>query len=739
MGKWTRRGFIAAGTVAGGALIVGVALRPGNRNSKLAPLVTGDGEALINTFVKVGADNTITVIAPHSEMGQGVHTALSQMLADEMDADWDLVRFLEAPGEPEFANYALGKGFVLGNMKVPAVLMPTVDGAFIQIAEAMDLQITGGSTSVQATGVHGLRVAGAAARQLLIEAAARQWSVPISELTAQSGQILHVASNRRAPFAEFAALAGTLTPPVNPVLKRPEQFTIMGQSKPRLDIPAKVDGSASFGIDVVLPGMKYAAVRGAPVFGSKVVSLDPQRALAMPGVLDVVDLGDAIAVVADGYWQAEQALQAVQATFADDHAKDVDQDVIFAQFRRDMDAGQGNEDRVRGDVAAAFSSADSVVEAEYRVPYLAHACMEPLNATARILDGRCEVWTGSQNPLGFKMAVAEALDLPAEQVTLHNQYLGGGFGRRSQPDYAVQAARIAQKTGHPVKLIWSREEDIRQDRYRPAVLSRFKAALDASGQPMAWQNHFVDKHEPAEATHIPYAIANLDVRDFASPTHVPFGPWRSVDHSQHSFFTESFIDELAHAAGADPYQYRRGLLEGEPRMRTVLDRAATEAGWDRPLPEGWGRGIALQRSFGTIVAQVLEIEVLAGKVRVDRVVCVVDPGFAVSPDGIAAQMESGVIYGLTAALYGEISIENGAVKQSNFHDYPMVRMDDTPKIEVHVINSGEVWGGAGEPGTPTVAPALANAVFDATGTRIRQLPLRIYDLQFRVEEREVSA
>jgi isoquinoline 1-oxidoreductase beta subunit len=300
----------------------------------------------------------------------------------------------------------------------------------------------------------------------------------------------------------------------------------------------------------------------------------------------------------------------------------------------------------------------------------------------------------------------------------------------------VFAARIAAAFGAPVKLIYSREEDTRQDFYRPAVVSRFKAGLDATGTPVAWQNHFVDKHEPAEATHIPYAIANLDIRDFDSPTHVPFGAWRSVDHSQHSFFTEGFVDELAAAAGQDGYRFRRSLLDDEPRMKAVLDRAAEESDWDRPLPAGWGRGIALQRSFGTIVSQVLEIEVVDGNVRVDRVVCAVDPGFAGNPDGLVAQMESGVIFGLTAALYGDISIENGAVKQGNFDDYEMVRMRESPRIETHIINSGESLGGAGEPGTPTVAPALANAVYDATGTRIRQLPLKIYDLEFRIEERD---
>ena len=734
MGKWTRRSFIAAGTLAGGGLVVGVLLRPGNRLPELAPLVTGEGEQLLNAFVKVGMDNRVTAIVPHAEMGQGVHTALTQMLADEMDADWSLVSMLEAPGEPEFANYALAKGFVLSGADIPAFLLPTLDGAFIQLTQMMSLQITGGSTSVQATGVYGMRVAGAAAREMLLSAASESWSVPVAELTAQNSMVSHAASDRSAPFSQFVQAAAALPPPNKPKLKTPDAFRIMGQSKARLDIPGKVDGSAQFGIDAELPGMKYATVQRSPVFGGTIVSMETGAAMAMPGVVDVVNLGDAVAVVADGYWQASQALVKVAVEYSDSPANSVDQDQIFERFARALDSDEGSEDLVRGDAASAFTQAARIIEAEYRVPYLAHACMEPLNATVRIENDLCEIWTGSQNPLGCKAAVAQALDMPEEQVKVHNQYLGGGFGRRSQADYAVQAALIAKAVGHPVKLIWSREEDIRQDAYRPAVLSRFKAALDESGSPVAWQNHFVDKHEPAEATHIPYGIANLDVRDFASPTHVPFGPWRSVDHSQHSFFTESFIDELAHAAGVDPYQYRRELLSHDLRMRAVLDKAAQESDWDRPLPAGWGRGIALQKSFGTIVSQVLEVEVVDGQVRVDRVVCAVDPGFAVNPNGLIAQMESGVIYGLTAALYGEVSIRDGAVQQGNFDDYEMVRMSEAPKIETYIINSGETWGGAGEPGTPTVAPALANAVYDATKTRIRQLPIKNYDLQFSIEE-----
>jgi isoquinoline 1-oxidoreductase beta subunit len=355
--------------------------------------------------------------------------------------------------------------------------------------------------------------------------------------------------------------------------------------------------------------------------------------------------------------------------------------------------------------------------------------MEPMNALARVTGERCEVWTGTQNPLGFRYSVADALEMDAEQVTVNNFYMGGGFGRRSDPDTAIQAARIARATGVPVKLIWSREEDIQHDHYRPAITSSFQAALGADGKPVAWDNLFVDKHEPAEAPHILYDVPNQHVHYIDSPTHVPFGPWRSVDHSQHGFFTESFIDELAYEAGVDPYQYRRDLLASKPRQRKVLEEAAAKAGWDQPLGENRGRGISLQESFGSIVGQVVEVTVDGDDISVDRVVVVADCGFAVSPDGLIAQMESGVVYGLTAALYGEITIESGRVAEGNFDTYPALRMDKAPVIETHIINSMEAWGGAGEPGTPGIAPALTNAIFAATGRRIRQLPLSRYEMK----------
>ena len=738
MGKWTRRGLITAGVVSGGALLVGVALRPGNRNDALSPLVTSADETLINAWVKIDAGNQVTVVVPHSEMGQGAQSALAQMLADELDADWNQVAVMEAPALDEFANYALGKGFLLGGVAIPKVLEPTVDGAFMQIAKAMQLQITGGSTSVRATGVYGMRTAGAAARHLLVRAAAQSWDVPESQIETDAGVLRHSASGREAPYAQFAAAAGALTPPVQPALKAREDFNIMGRSVARLDIPAKVDGSAQFGIDVQLPGLKVATLVAAPVFGAEVAGFDPNGADTMPGVISVLNLGDAVAVVADGYWQAQQALNQVQVQWSKSAVDTQTSAALFAQFDADMQeavaSGSEQEDVRIGDASAALETADRTVEASYKVPYLAHACMEPMNATVRIENGQCEVWLGSQNPLGTRAAIAEALGIDAAAVTVHNQLMGGGFGRRAKNDASVQAARIAKAVGFPVKLIWSREEDMRHDHYRPAVTSRFAAGLNPAGKPVAWENQYVDKHEPAEAPHIPYRIDNQFIHYAESPTHIPFGAWRSVDHSQHGFFTESFVDELAVAAGQDPYQYRRSLLGRAPRHRAVLEMAAQQAGWEQALAEGRGRGIALQESFGTIVAQVVEVTVKDGAVAVDRVVCAVDAGFAISPDGLIAQMESGIIYGLTAALYGNIEIRDGAVAQSNFHDYPMVRMNTAPRIETHIMNSDHAIGGGGEPGTPGIAPALANAVFAATGTRVRELPLSKHDLSYRVVE-----
>lgn len=727
MGKWTRRAFLTTGIVAGGALAVGVAIRPGHRAPKLAGLVTSGDEILVNTWVKIDPTNKVTLIAAHSEMGQGAHTALTQMLADELDANWEDVQYQEAPAVDEYANWALGKGFLLGDADIPNALVPTVNGAFMKITSAMKLQVTGGSSSVRATGVYGVRVAGAAAREVLLTAASEAWDVPVSELDAKGTHITHAASGRRAPFAEFAEVASQYKPSSTPTLKRPEQFQIMGQHRPRVDIPAKVDGSAQFGIDAQVPDMKHAAILAAPVFGATLLDFEAAEAQGMPGVHKVVALEDAIAVVADGYWQASQALKTVTVNWSQTDNDALSSEAMFERFEKGLSdaaaAGESKDDIAEGDVTAAFANAAATVEATYRVPFLAHACMEPMNATAHVTANSCDVWIGTQNPLGFRHDVAAALEMDVEQVQLHQHYMGGGFGRRAISDSAIQAARISREAGVPVKLIWSREEDVRHDHYRPAVASTFKVALNEQGDITGWENLYHDKHEPVEAPVIPYAVAAKKIHYADLPTHVPFGPWRSVDHSQHGFFTEGFFDEVAAAAGRDPYEMRMQLLADKPRHQNVLRQAAEKAEWGQALPRGKGRGIALQESFGSIVAQVVDVSISGGEVQVDRVVCAIDAGFAVAPDGLVAQMESGINFGLTAALFGEISLANGAVEQSNFHDYPMVRMNNSPEIETVVINSGEAWGGAGEPGTPGVAPALVAAVFDATGIRVRELPL----------------
>ncbi|WP_297795722.1 molybdopterin cofactor-binding domain-containing protein [uncultured Eudoraea sp.] len=732
MGKWSRRAFITTGVLTGGALVLGVAIRPGNRAKKVKDLIAGEGETVLNIWLKIDKDNIITVVVPHAEMGQGVHTTLPMMLADEMDADWTKVRMLEAPGNKEYANYALAKGFILGPKDIPSILMGTVDGFFLTATKQINLQITGGSASVRFTGMFAMRVAGAAARAVLLQAASEQWEIPAEELVVKNSKISHPETNRTAKFSDLAVKAANLKQPAKPLLKTSKEFTIMGTSPQRFDIPSKVNGTANFGIDMVLPNMKYAAIKASPVFGAKVKPLANEAIKDMAGVHKVVNLEGAVAVIADGYWLAKNAIDKLPIAFEKSANDAVAQSDIYDRYLQDMDSaiseGKEEKDIKKGNITAVFEEATNVVEAEYRVPYLAHAAMEPMNCTALVNADGCEIWVGSQNPLGFANSVAEALGIDRKEVIVNNQFLGGGFGRRSVPDVAVQAALIAKEVDYPVKLIWSREEDIRQDHYREANVSRFKAALDPKGMITAWNNQFVFKNEPEEAPHIPYAVDNQYIHYTNSETHIPWGFWRSVDSSMHAFFTESFMDELAFKANKDPYQFRREHLTNAPRYLKVLDKAAEKSNWEEPLPANWGRGISLHQSFGTIVAQVTEIELIEDKLKVHRVVCAADPGFAFHPDGFKAQMESGIIFGLTAALYGEITIENGAVKQSNFHDYQMLRMDESPKIETYIITSDNFPGGAGEPSTPGIAPAVVNAIFNASGMRIRSLPIKNHNL-----------
>ena len=735
MNKWTRRAFVTTGVITGGVLAIGVGIRPGKRTKKVADFIANKNESVLNVWLKISPDNTVTAIVPHAEMGQGVHTTLAMMLADEMDADWNQVRVMEAPAKKEYANYALAKGYLMGDTDFPSFMIDTLDGFFLTAAKTMSLQITGGSTSVKTTGIFGMRVAGAAAKSMLLQAASEIWQVPVKELQAIKSHILHPSTNRSAPFSDFSLAAADIEIPPKPQLKSEKEFTIMGTSPPKIDIPSKTDGSANFGIDIHLPNMKYATVKAAPVFGAKVKSIDESSIQNMPGIRKIVNLGDAVAVIADGYWQAKQGLKKLSIEFTKSGYENVDQNAIFLQFEKAMDKAKKNNtnkiDFKTGNANIAMQQSNHSIEAEYRAPYLAHATMEPMNCTAWVHDDQCELWLGTQNPLGFAAEVASALSLDVDNILLHNQYLGGGFGRRAFSDFAIQASLVAQEVHYPVKLIWSREEDMQHDHYRQANISRFKASFDKKGNPTAWINQFVDKHDPIEAPYIPYAIDNQLIHYADSKTHVPWGFWRSVDHSLHAFFTESFIDEMAHDVNKDAYEFRRDLLKNKKHFIDVLDLAAEKSKWYEPLPKNWGRGIAIHKSFGTIVAQVVDVEIINKKALVHKVTCAVDCGFAIHPEGLKSQMESGIVYGLTAALYSNISIQNGAVVQSNFHDYEMLRMNESPEINTYIINGGGKIGGAGEPGTPAIAPALTNAIFNATGLRIRELPIKHHDLTFR--------
>ncbi len=728
MKKWTRRAFIGAGVLAGGTLVLGIAIRPGNRSSKVADVIAKDGESVLNIWLKIAKDNTVTAIIPHSEMGQGVHTALAMMLAEELDADWSQIRFEEAPAIKEYANHAVAKGFLGGGPDVPKFLNETIDGVFLTAVKSLNLQITGGSASVRFTGQYGMRVAGAAARAMLVQAAAKKWGVADEEITVEKGLISHASSGQSASFGEMAPEAAKIKKPSDPILKTEKDFSIIGTSQPRFDIPEKVNGKAKFGIDVDVPNMKYATVAASPVFGGKLKSIDTSIE-GKNGVIKVINLGNAAAVIADGYWQAKMAMASMNLDFDSGENAQINQEEIIDRYRREMDEVLANDEleihHESGDVNAEFDQAATIVEGEYRVPFLAHATMEPLNCTVWVKGEEAEVWCGSQNPLGVAGAVAEELDIKQENVQVHNQLLGGGFGRRSETDIIIQATKIAKEVNYPVKLIWSREEDMQHDVYRELGISRMKAALDESGNPLAYQSQFIFRHHPTEAADIPYDVPNQQIRFSTPSSHVPWGNWRSVDHSTHGFYSESFVDEMAHGAKEDPLMFRKRLTKTEPRFQAVLDLVKEKSNWGSELPQNWGRGVAVHKSFGTYVAEVAEVEVdNSGKVKVHRVVCAADPGFAIHPDSFKAQMESGIIYGLAATMTGEITIKDGAVAQSNFHDYPVTRMMDSPKIETYIINSGNDPGGAGEPSTPIIAPAVTNAIFAATGVRIRELPIK---------------
>lgn len=731
----TRRLILLGGLGVGGALVVGYALWPSGLRSRADALAAKPGERFVTNWLKIDKDGIATVMVPHQDMGTGTLTALAQMAAEELDADWSKVRAEQAPADPVFANGALLEGFALSGAlggpfdlapaDIPGPLRGLTANGFRLLAEQENFQITGGSAAVRFTGVYCMRVTGAAARHMLIAAASARWNVSPQDCTARLSRVIHIPTGRSFGYGELVEAAAAYNAPANPPLKPRSAFTLVGTSLPRADVAPKTNGTAVYGIDVKVPEMHYGAITICPVFGGSLADVDQQPLRGRRGITAVVKLKDAVVVVADRFWRAKDGVAALQPQWNDGGNGSLTSAQISQQRRQAIRSGPFIDDVSQGDEGA--SGAGTPITATYEVPYLAHATMEPVNATAWFKsDGTLEMWSGVQDGLGARAFCAKAAGLALEQVQFHVTKLGGGFGRRlpgafNYLTYAVQTAQAMP--GVPVKLIFTREQDIQHDFYRPNVVSQFAATLDHTGMPQSWSNRYTTEDKANREAHPPYAVANQKIQAVKMTTPVPTGYWRSVEASWHGFFIESFIDELAHHAGQDPVAYRLALLKDRPRHAAVLSRAAQLAAWGTKLPPGHGRGVALVEAFQTIVAEVVELSVTAGgQVQVQRVTAVADAGTVVNPANLKAQIEGAVIFGLSA-MNGSITIDKGAVVQSNFPDYPVLGLSDCPPIAVHLIDSDGPYGGGGEPGTPPILPALTNAIFAATGIRIRTLPV----------------
>jgi isoquinoline 1-oxidoreductase beta subunit len=709
-GGVSRRTFLKVSAAAGGGLLIGFYL-PAVR---AAPATAANAGAFApNAFVRIGRDDTVTLIMPQVEMGQGTYTSMPMLIAEELEVDLGQIELEAAPPDDRrYANSLIG------------------------------FQVTGGSSSVRAMW-EPLRRAGAVARVMLISAAAQGWNVDPTSCRAEKGEVIHGPTGRKLRYGALADTAAALPVPDNVALKDAKAFKLIGTPAKRLDTPDKVNGKALFGIDVKIPGMKIATVAACPVFGGKLARVDDSTAIEIKGVRQVVRLDDAVAVVADHMWAAIQGLAALDIEWDEGPNAKVSSADIVRQMETALQK-PGVVGRKDGDVAKAMAGAAMKVEAVYQVPFLAHATMEPMNCTVHVRQDGCDVWVGSQVVSRAQATAAEVTGLPLEQVQVFNYFLGGGFGRRLEVDFVTQAVRIAKQVDGPVKVVWTREEDIQHDIYRPYYYDRMTAGLDAQGLPIAWRHRVTGSSIEARwlpaamkdgldtdavegaAVELQYAIPNILV-DYVrqEPPGLTTGWWRGVGPTHNIFMVESFIDELAAAAKKDPLEYRRALLAKSPRARAVLDLAAEKAGWGQPLPPGVGRGVSLQFAFGTYLSQVAEVAVSKdGEVLIQRVVCAVDCGIIVNPDTVKAQIEGGIILGLTAAQFGEITLKNGRVEQSNFNDYRALRINEAPTIEVHLVISAEAPGGIGEPGTVGIAPAVANAIFAATGKRIRKLPVK---------------